>query len=78
MTIVIIHARLITTKTPKRVHRRVSKNAITSYPGNNILTEDLGFITENNNCKSCSRLKGKRFKVVGRIKDSEVRGCSDV
>ena len=50
----------------------------TSYPGNNILTEDLGYITKNNGCKFCSNFKGKRFKVVGRIKDSEARGCSDV
>ena len=49
-----------------------------SYPGNNILTEDLGMITENKNCKTCSRMKGKRFKVFGRIKDAELRGCSDV
>lgn len=50
----------------------------TSYPGNNILTEDLGYITKKSHCKSCSKLQGKRFKVVGRIKNSEVRGCSDV
>ena len=50
----------------------------TSYPGNNILTEDLGYIAKNNGCKFCSKFKGKRFKVVGRIKESEVRGCSDV
>jgi len=50
----------------------------TSYPGNSILTEDLGFISENYKCSSCSKLNGTRFKVVGRIKDSEIRGCSDV
>ena len=47
----------------------------TSYPGHNILTEDIGEIASENNC-SCSG-KGKRFKVYGRNKDSEIRGCSD-
>ena len=48
----------------------------TSYPGHNILTEDIGLIAGEDNCK-CG-LKGKYFKVEGRIKQSEVRGCSDV
>jgi len=47
-----------------------------SYPGHSILTEDLGVISEIDTCK-CGR-KGKAFKVLNRIKDSEVRGCSDV
>ena len=48
----------------------------TSYPGNSILTEDLGEIVGEDNCK-CGR-KGKYFLVHGRIKDAELRGCSDV
>ena len=48
----------------------------TSYPGHSILTEDIGEIIENNKCK-CS-LRGTRFKVYGRAKQSEVRGCSDI
>jgi len=44
-----------------------------SYPGHNILTEDLGEITK---CK-CG-FKGKCFTIKGRIKNSEVRGCSNV
>ena len=48
----------------------------TSYPGHNILTEDLGIIYGEDNC-SCG-LKGKYFKVLGRVKQSEARGCSDV
>lgn len=47
----------------------------TSYPGHNILTEDLGMISDNKNCK-CAKL-GKTFKVFGRVKKSELKGCSD-
>ena len=48
----------------------------TSYPGHNILTEDIGEIIGEDNCK-CG-LKGKYFLVHGRAKQSEIRGCSDV
>ena len=48
----------------------------TSYPGHNILTEDIGEIFGEDNCK-CG-LKGKYFLVHGRAKEAEVRGCSDV
>ena len=48
----------------------------TSYPGHSILTEDIGEVVEKNNCK-CA-LYGKRFLVHGRVKEAEVRGCSDV
>lgn len=47
-----------------------------SYPGHSILTEDLGEIFSIDSCK-CGR-KGKAFKVHGRVKESEIRGCSDV
>ena len=47
----------------------------TSYPGHSILTEDLGQIIEKHNCK-CN-INGKRFLVHGRIKEAEIRGCSD-
>ena len=47
----------------------------TSYPGHSILTEDIGEIIDECNYK-CN-LKGKHFLVHGRIKESEVRGCSD-
>ena len=46
-----------------------------SYPGHSILTEDLGTIYGVDNCK-CGRM-GKYFKVHGRIKSAEIRGCSD-
>lgn len=47
----------------------------TSYPGHNILTEDLGEIIGENDCK-CGR-GGKYFLIHGREKKSEIRGCSD-
>ena len=43
--------------------------------GHSILTEDLGTICGIDDCK-CGR-KGKYFKVHGRIKSAEIRGCSD-
>ena len=48
----------------------------TSYPGHNILTEDIGEIIGEDDCK-CG-LKGKYFKIYGRAKEAEMRGCSDV
>jgi len=46
-----------------------------SYPGHSILTEDEGFILGEDDCP-CGR-KGKYFKILGRIKNAEIRGCSD-
>ena len=46
-----------------------------SYPGNSILSEDLGIFYDNN-CKICKK-NFKSFTVLGRIKKVEVRGCSD-
>ena len=48
----------------------------TSYPGHNILTEDVGEIVGEDDCK-CG-LKGKYFLVHGRTKEAEIRGCSDI
>jgi phenylacetate-coenzyme A ligase PaaK-like adenylate-forming protein len=48
----------------------------TSYPGHNILTEDIGEIVGEDNCK-CGK-QGKYFLVHGRAKEAETRGCSDV
>ena len=47
----------------------------TSYPGHNILTEDIGEIVGDNGCQ-CGLL-GKHFLVHGRAEQSEIRGCSD-
>ena len=46
-----------------------------SYPGQSLLTEDEGVLLGEDNCK-CGR-KGKYFKILGRIKSAELRGCSD-
>jgi len=46
-----------------------------SYAGHVILSEDLGVILGEDDCK-CGR-KGKYFKVLGRVKNAEKRGCSD-
>lgn len=47
----------------------------TSYPGHSLLTEDEGEILGIDDCP-CGR-KGKYFKIHGRIKSAEIRGCSD-
>lgn len=46
-----------------------------SYPGHSLLSEDMGEYGGIDNC-ACGRL-GKHFKIHGRIKNAEVRGCSD-
>lgn len=43
----------------------------TSYPGHSILTEDLGVM------EPCTCGEGRGFRVLGRVKGSEIRGCSD-
>jgi acyl-protein synthetase LuxE len=46
-----------------------------SYPGHSILTEDLGVI------RGCDApdlaMKGRYFEMLGRVPESELRGCSD-
>ena len=46
-----------------------------SYPGQSLLTEDEGILLGEDDCL-CGRL-GKYFKIVGRLKNAEIRGCSD-
>lgn len=46
-----------------------------SYPGHVLLTEDEGMILGEDDCP-CGR-KGKYFSILGRIKNAEIRGCSD-
>ena len=46
-----------------------------SYPGHSLLTEDEGVLMGEDDCP-CGR-KGKYFKVLGRLKNAELRGCSD-
>jgi phenylacetate-coenzyme A ligase PaaK-like adenylate-forming protein len=46
-----------------------------SYPGHSLLTEDEGVVLGEDDCP-CGR-SGKYFKVSGRIRNAEIRGCSD-
>lgn len=46
-----------------------------SYPGHCLLTEDEGALLGEDDCP-CGR-KGKYFKVMGRLANAEIRGCSD-
>ena len=55
---------------------QVSSLLPVSYPGHNILTEDLGLICPSQTC-TCN-FKGKRFKIKGRSKESEIRGCANI
>jgi len=46
-----------------------------SYPGNLVLTDDLGMIIDGECPYGRS---GKRFIILGRLKKAEVRGCGDI
>ena len=46
-----------------------------SYPGNLVLTDDLGMVIDGECPYGRS---GKRFKILGRLKKAEVRGCGDI
>jgi len=46
-----------------------------SYPGYSLLTEDIGICLGEDN--EASGWKGKYFKILGRVKKAEIRGCSD-
>lgn len=46
-----------------------------SYPGHSLISEDEGVLLGIDDCP-CGR-KGKYFEVLGRIKQAELRGCSD-
>lgn len=46
-----------------------------SYPGHVLFTEDKGVIAGEDDCP-CGRC-GKYFRINGRIKNAEIRGCSD-
>ena len=46
-----------------------------SYPGNVVLTDDTGMICEG----ECEYGRsGTRFKIIGRLKKAEIRGCGDI
>ena len=46
-----------------------------SYPGHSLLTEDIGVITGEDD--AANGWQGKSFKILGRAKKAELRGCSD-
>lgn len=46
-----------------------------SYPGNVVLTDDLG-VVEPDPCPYGR--SGTRFRILGRVKKAEVRGCGDI
>jgi len=46
-----------------------------SYPGHVLLTEDLGRQIGVDDC-ACGKL-GSYYQVEGRVKQAELRGCSD-
>ena len=47
-----------------------------SYPGHSILTEDIGEIVDDHKCNCFGH--GKRFLIHGRLKNAELRGCSNI
>ena len=53
----------------------VSTSLSQSYPGHSILSEDIGKIIGEDDCKCGAN--GKYFKIYGRLQKSEIRGCSD-
>jgi hypothetical protein len=46
-----------------------------SYCGHALLTEDEGAVLGEDDCP-CGR-KGKYFRINGRLKNAEIRGCGD-
>lgn len=46
-----------------------------SYPGHSLLTEDEGVVIGEDDCP-CGR-KGRYINIYGRMKNAEIRGCSD-
>ena len=48
----------------------------TSYPGHSILTEDIGEIVKDQKCNCYGT--GTRFLIHGRLKNAELRGCSNI
>jgi hypothetical protein len=46
-----------------------------SYPGNAVLTDDIGMLVDG----ECPYGRaGQRFKILGRLKKAEIRGCGDI
>lgn len=47
-----------------------------SFPGQSLLTDDMGIVVHEDGCP-CGR-RGIAFRFVGRVPKAEIRGCSDV
>ncbi|MDE7432250.1 MAG: hypothetical protein K2N34_10115 [Lachnospiraceae bacterium] len=47
-----------------------------SYPGNSLITDDIGYVCKDKKCK-CGRA-GQIFKVIKRANGSEAKGCGDM
>jgi hypothetical protein len=54
---------------------QLMSNIPRSYPGHSLLSEDLGTVFGEDDCR-CGR-SGKYFTVQGRLPQAELRGCSD-
>jgi hypothetical protein len=46
-----------------------------SYPGHSLLTEDRGILRDEEG--GAAGLRGRFFEVLGRLSQTELRGCSD-
>lgn len=47
-----------------------------SYPGNRVITDDVGYLNPQKEC-GCG-WSGQSFKITGRRKRAEIRGCGDI
>ena len=74
--VIVRNENLESCKVGERGLIQVSSLLPLSYPGHNLLTEDLGSIHGLDGC-ACGR-RGKYFLVEGRVKGTQLRGCSDV
>lgn len=59
----------------EKINVQVISTIPESYPDHSILTEDVGCVLGEDDCP-CGR-KGKYLEIHGRIKNAEIRGCSD-
>ncbi len=49
-----------------------------SYPGNVILTDDIGILAPRDSAPCVANRSGSRFRVIGRAIKGEPRGCGDI
>ena len=75
--IIVRNKNLESQKTNKKGIVQLFSIIPTSYAGHVLLTEDEGEIVKKQNCNKCKSKNGTRFKIYGRTKMAEIRGCSD-